>query len=217
MTLTPTQVLRSLAVAALMVAWAVAAHFGSAGHGSPDLNAALGVAPIVVAIALLLWRVRHPLWVAGGGLLLAGALAWLWPSLRQNVALLYFIQHLGINLAFASLFGKTLVGPGEALITRLARIVHNDVLSERNRRYTRQVTLAWALFFLANATLSALLYALAPLEMWSVYANLLTAPLVGVMFAAEHLVRIRVLPPEERPSIADIVRVWRLRAAAKGS
>jgi uncharacterized membrane protein len=91
------------------------------------------------------------------------------------------------------------------------------VLSERHRRYTRQITLAWALFFLANATLSALLYALAPLEAWSVYANLLTAPLVGVMFAAEHLVRMRALPPEERPSIAEVVRVWRLRAAAKGS
>jgi uncharacterized membrane protein len=217
MTLTPIQVLRSLAVAALMVAWAVAAHFGSAGHGSPDLNAALGVAPIVAAIAMLLWRVRHPLWVAGSGVLLAAALAWLWPSLRQNVALLFFVQHFGINLAFASLFGKTLLGPGAALITRLALIVHNGVLSERHRRYTRQITLAWALFFLANATLSALLYALAPLETWSVYANLLTAPLVGVMFAVEHLVRMRVLPPEERPSIAEVVRVWRLRAAAKGS
>jgi uncharacterized membrane protein len=217
MTLTPTKMLRTLAVAALMVAWAVAAHFGSSGQGSPDLNAALGVAPIVAAIAMLLWRVRHPLWVTGSAVLLVAALAWLWPSLRQNVALLYFIQHLGINLAFASLFGKSLLGPGEALITRLALIVHNGVLSERHFRYTRHVTLAWALFFLVNATLSTLLYALAPPEVWSVYANLLTAPLVGLMFAAEHLVRTRVLPPEERPSIAEVVRVWRLRAAGKGS
>lgn len=208
---------RSVAVAASMAAWAVAAHLGSAGRGDPDFNAALGVAPIVVAIALLLWRVRQPLWVAGGGLLLAGTLAWLWPSLRHNVALLYFIQHLGINLAFAALFGKTLVGPGEALITRFARIVHNGVLSERNLRYTRQVTLAWTLFFAINAALSALLYALAPPAVWSFYANLLTAPLVGLMFAAEHLVRMRVLPPEERPSIADVARVWRQRAAAKVS
>lgn len=209
--------LRSVALAASMAAWAIAAHLGSAGRGDPDFNAALGVAPIVVAIALLLWRMRPPLLVAGGGLLLAGALAWLWPSLRQNVALLYFIQHLGINLAFAALFGKTLVGPGEALITRFARIVLNGVLSERNRRYTRQVTLAWTLFFAANAALSALLFALAPLTVWSFYANLLTAPLVGLMFAAEHLVRMRVLPPEERPSIADVARVWRQRAAARVS
>jgi uncharacterized membrane protein len=208
---------RSVALAASMAAWAVAAHLGSAGRGDPDFNAALGVAPILAIIAVPLWRVRHPLWMAGSALILAGALAWLWPALRQNVALLYFIQHLGINVAFAALFGKTLVGPGEALITRFARIVHNGVLSERNLRYTRQVTLAWTLFFAANATLSALLYALAPPTVWSFYANLLTAPLVGLMFAAEHLVRMRVLPPEERPSIADVARVWRQRAAAKVS
>jgi uncharacterized membrane protein len=51
----------------------------------------------------------------------------------------------------------------------------------------------------------------------SFYANLMTAPLVGLMFAAEHLWRMRVLPPEERPSIAEVIRVWRLRAAARGS
>lgn len=217
MSLTPTRVLRSVALVALMVAWAAAAHFGSAGQGNPDFNAALGVAPILAVIAVPLWRVRHPLWMAGSALILAGALAWLWPALRQNVALLYFIQHLGINLAFATLFGKTLVGPGEPLVTRFARLVHNGVLSERHLRHTRQVTLAWTLFFLASATLSALLYALAPLAIWSFYANLLTAPLVGLMFVAEHLWRMRVLPPEERPSIAEIARVWRQRASAKGS
>jgi uncharacterized membrane protein len=217
MTASPKQVLRGIATAAVMVAWALAAHLGSAGQGHPDLTAALGVAPIVAALAMLLWRVRHPLWVAGSGLALLAALAWLWPALRQNVALLFFIQHLGINLALAALFGRTLSGPGEPLATRLARIVHNGVLSERQLRYTRQVTRAWTLFFLANAAVSALLYALAPVALWSFYANILTGPLVGLMFVAEHLLRMRVLPPEERPSIAEVVRVWRLNASARGS
>lgn len=217
MTLNPTQVLRSLVPVALMAAWAVAAYFGSAGRGSPDFNTAVGVMPFVVLFAMLLWRARHPLGVAAGCLLAAATLVWLWPALRQNVALLYFTEHLGTNLALATLFGKTLVGPGEPLITRFARIVNNGVLSERQLRYTRQATQAWALFFLANATLSSLLYALAPLAVWSFHANLLTAPLIGLMFAAEHLWRMRVLPPEERPSIADVVRVWRQHASAKGS
>ena len=217
MTLTPPQLLRGLALAALMATWAIAAYFGSSGQGNPDFNTAVGAAPIVAFLAMLLWRARHPLWVAGSGLLLVGLLAWLWPSLRQNVDLLYFIEHLGINLAFATLFGKTLFGPGEALVTRLARIVHNGVLSERQRHYTRQVTLAWTGFFLGNATLSVLLHALAPHAIWSFYASLLTAPLVGLMFVAEHLWRLRVLPPEERPRIADVFRVWRQRTSAKGS
>lgn len=217
MTQSPTQVLRSLALVTFMAAWAVAAYFGSTGQGSPGFNTAVGAAPFVTILAMLLWRVRHPLGVAAGGVLVAGTLVWLWPSLRQNVALLYFTEHLGTNLAFATVFGKTLLGPGEPLITHFARIVNRGVLTERQLRYTRRATLAWALFFLANATLSSLLYALAPPAVWSFYASLLTAPLIGLMFVAEHLWRLRALPPEERPSIADVARVWRQRTSAKAS
>ncbi len=212
-----TQVLRSLALVALMATWAIAAFFGSTGQGRPDFNTAVGAAPFVAVLAMLLWRVRHPLGMAAGSVLVVAALAWLWPSLRQNVGLLYFIEHLGTNLAFAALFGKTLFGPGEPLITHFARIVNNGVLSGRQLRYTRRATLAWTLFFLANATLSALLYALAPPAVWSFYASLLTAPLIGLMFAAEHLWRMRALPPEERPSLAQVAHAWRQRATAKGS
>lgn len=215
--MTLTQLLRSLALAALMAAWAVAAYVGSTGRGSPDFNTAVGVVPVAAVVAMLLGRARHPLGVAAGGLLLVAGLAWLWPALRQNVALLYFTEHLGTNLALATLFGKTLVGPGEPLITRFARVVHDGTLSPRKLRHTRKATLAWTLFFLANATLSALLYGLAPHEIWSFYASLLTAPLVGLMFAAEHLWRMHVLPPEERPSLADVARAWRQRASIKGS
>ncbi|MDH4172978.1 MAG: hypothetical protein OEV97_04460, partial [Betaproteobacteria bacterium] len=49
-------------------------------------------------------------------------------------------------------------------------------------------------FSAAVAAASALLYFLAPLALWSLFANLLTLPLVGAMFVAEFLVRIRVCP-----------------------
>lgn len=217
MTPNPAKVLRSLALVALMAAWAITAYLGSTGQVSPDVNTAVGTAPFVIILAMLLWRLRHPLGVAAGGLLAAGTLAWLWPSLRQNATLLYFIEHLGTNLALAALFGKTLFGRGEPLITRFARIVNDGVLSACQLRYTRQATQAWTLFFLANATLSSLLYVLAPHAVWSFYASLLTAPLIGLMFVAEHLWRMRVLPREERPSLAEVARVWRQRTSAKGS
>lgn len=217
MTVSVTQVLRSLALVALMAAWAIAAYFGSTGRGRPDFNTAVGAAPFVAVLAMLLWRARHPVGIAAGGLLLAGALVWLWPSLRNNVTLLFFIEHLGTNLAFAALFGKTLIGSGEPLITQFARIVNNGMLSARQLRYTRQATQAWTGFFIANATLSALLYTRAPHAVWSFYASLLTAPLIGLMFAAEHLWRMHALPPEERPRIVDVARAWRQRTSAKGS
>ena len=125
MTLRPAQLLRGLAVAVFLVAWALLAHFGSAGEGSADISVLLGVSPIMAAVGLLLWRTRHPLLAGGGNLAMLGAIVWLWPTLRQNVALVFFIQHLGTNLALATLFGRSLLGGGEALITQLARAVYH--------------------------------------------------------------------------------------------
>ncbi len=212
MTLTPAQVLRGLVIAGLAIAWAVAAHLGSAGAGHPDVNAALAVSPIVAAIAMMLWRLPRALAIPGL-LALGGALAGFWPTLRENVAALYFVQHVGINLALAALFGRSLLGPGEALITHIARVAFGGDISARKARYTRQVTIAWTLFFVANAALSSLLFVALPIAGWSVFANLLGAPLIGAMFLAEHIWRQRVLPPEERPSLAMVVRAWRARSS----
>ncbi len=174
------------------------------------MSVLLGVSPIMAAVGLLLWRTRHPLLAGGGNLAMLGAIVWLWPTLRQNVALVFFIQHLGTNLALATLFGRSLLGGGEALITQLAKAVHHGEISERKRRYTRQATLAWTLFFLGNALVSAMLWLFSPQSAWSVFANLLSMPLLACMFVAEHVWRSVALPPDERPSIADVVRAYRL-------
>ena len=140
-------VLRGAAVFALLVAWAVLAHLGSAGESDADLGAALGVAPLIVIVALLLWRVRNPLWLLAGGLSMLAALVAAWLTLRANVPLLYLVQHVGTNLALATLFGRTLFGGGDALVTQFARAVHGEI-TERKIRYTRGVTVAWTAFFI---------------------------------------------------------------------
>jgi uncharacterized membrane protein len=212
MSLSPAQLLRGLAIVIFLAAWAFLAHHGSAGEGSGDLSVLLGVAPIAAAFGLLLWRTRHPLLTGTGIVVMLGGLAWYWPTLRDNVALLFFIQHLGTNLALGTLFGRSLLGGGEALITQLAKAVHNGELSERKRRYTRHATLAWTLFFLITALISAALWLFAPQAIWSVFANLLSAPLLAVMFIGEHIWRVNALPPEERPSIAQVARAYRMRS-----
>lgn len=126
----------------------------------------------------------------------AGGLAWLWPTLRANISLLFFLQNIGTNLALATLFGRSLIGDGEALITQLARAVHHGEISERKRRYTRKATLAWTLFFLITALISTLLWLFASQSAWSVFANLLSMPLLAAMFVAEHVWRVHSLPPK---------------------
>jgi hypothetical protein len=123
MIVSPAQLLRVLAVVVFLVAWAVLAHFGTAGESHPDLSVLLGVAPIIAALGLLLWRSRHPLLTGGGIALMLGGLAWLWPTLRQNIPLLFFVQHVGTNLALATLFGRSLLGDGDFLLLFLLLIL----------------------------------------------------------------------------------------------
>ena len=215
MSLGPAQLLRGLAVLVFLVGWAVLAHLGSSGDSHLDLSVLLGVAPIIAALGLLLWRNRHPLLTGCGIALMLGGLAWLWPTLRQNIPLLFFVQHVGTNLALATLFGRSLVGDGEALITQLARAVHHGEISERKRQYTRQATLAWTLFFLTNALISAFLWAFASQAVWSVFANLLSMPMLIAMFIAEHFWRLHALPPEERPSIAQVACAYQMHGKQK--
>ncbi len=215
MTITPAKLLRGLVLLCLVVAWALLAHHGSTGESHPDFSAALATTPIVAIAIMLLWRVGNPLWMAFGSLLVLGLLAGSWPYLRQNIALLYYVQHVGTNLALGTLFGRTLFGEREALISQFARMAHQGVISAAKARYTRQVTIAWVTFFFLTAAISTGLFWLAPPAAWSVFANLLTVPLIGLMFVVEHIFRHRILPPEDRSSIADTIRGYRSGMQAK--
>ena len=82
--------------------------------------------------------------------------------------------------------------------------------------YTRQVTLAWTLFFATMALVSSLLFFLASLTLWSVFSNFLTLPLVALMFIAEYAVRRRVLSELPEMRLLDTLRAFRNSASHPG-
>lgn len=213
--LSPAAILRGLAAGILVVAWAILAHYGSASNGLDNFSAALATAPILALAVILLWRLGHPLLIGFGGLAILALLALSWPLLRQNIALLYYVQHLGTNLALGVLFGRSLLGDGDALVTTFAKLAHDGRISAATLRYTRSVTVAWTLFFFASAGISSLLFLSGLTVIWSIFVNLLSMPLLILMFAGEHLVRNRVLPPEDRSSIADTIRGYRASVARR--
>ena len=158
MTITPAKLLRGLALLCILVAWGFLAHHGSTAESHPDFSAALATAPIAAIVVMLLWRVANPLWLVLGSLAVLALLALAWPQLRQNVALLYYVQHVGTNLALGTLFGRTLIGERQALVTQFALMAHHGVISPAKARYTRQVTIAWTAFFLLTASISTVLF-----------------------------------------------------------
>ena len=114
-------------------------------------------------------------------------------TLAPYVPWFYFVQHFAMFVALAAWFGASLRPGRQALVTRFALAVE-EKLSPAGLAYTRRATLAWAVFSAIVALASALLYFLAPLELWSLFANLLTLPLVGAMFLGEVWVRARACP-----------------------
>lgn len=80
---------------------------------------------------------------------------------------------------------------GPPLIERIARLSEPE-LPDIAVRYTRLVTQVWAAFFFCNALIAAALTLWAPLTWWTLYNGLLAYLLMGLLFAAEWLVRQRV-------------------------
>jgi uncharacterized membrane protein len=196
---------RWTAIAAGVIGYAVLAHYSavtSAATTLPSMGVAVSLAPSLVILLLLAWRSPRRLAMlllcTSVGLLLWG----FWDALERNFSWVYFLQHAGTNVMLAAVFGATLARGRQPICTRFAEVVHGGLTAELVR-YTRQVTLAWTLFFLTVSLASTLLFLFASIEVWSVFANFLTLPLVLLMFAAEYLVRLRKLPHLEKHSIMD--------------
>lgn len=89
-----------------------------------------------------------------------------------------------------ALFGLSLKY-GPPVVERLARLSEPE-LPDNAIRYTRQVTIAWCVFFLCNGLLAAALTLWAPLSWWMLYNGLISYGLMGLLFAVEWLLRQRV-------------------------
>ena len=202
---------RSLAVAACIVGYALLVHHVNATGQVSALGAVLALLPVAALGVTLL---RNPTSRNAGLMLVlvAGFIAWrAWPQLERHSALLFWLQDVGLMLFLLLGFGRTLRPGHKPMCVEFAEMMHGP-LSPAHAAYARQATLAWALFFAAMAIVSSLLFFLTPLAVWSAFANFLTLPLVALMFVAEFLVRRRVLN-EAQGSPLDAVRAYLNRSA----
>ena len=202
------RIMRWLGIAALVVAYPLLAHYTNNPAHDPRLGAAVSVAPIIAIVLILAWhsqrRVLMLSLVALSCLLIVVA----WPLLESHFGLVYWLQNIGMYLILFATFGRTLLAGQQPLCTRFSEALYGPS-TPLHARYTHQVTVAWTLFFAAMALLSTLLFFLAPLAIWSVFANFLTLPLVALMFIVEYGIRRSVLPDTGHMRFFDAVRAFR--------
>lgn len=206
--------LGGLLAGGFLAAYAALAHYIST---LPEGNLWAILVAVVPMALMALDLARRALGNAGlaacSALLLAG-LALAWPHLKSNVSWVYFLQHVAINASLGLVFARTLVRGRQPICTFFATFAHSH-MSPAVIRYTRQVTVAWSAFFFGVTATSLLLFFLAPLEAWSVFANLLSLPLVGLMFALEHLARKFILPPEDQVGPTAAIRAYQAARRAR--
>jgi uncharacterized membrane protein len=117
--------------------------------------------------------------LAGGAALLA---------LAQGRGLALLLIPCLVSLGLFAVFAATL-WQGPPLIERVARRVSGAGFLEEMVPHCRQATVAWCVFFLANAVAVAGLAVKAPLAWWTFYTGILAYALMAALFAGEYAVR----------------------------
>lgn len=190
-----------------LAAYAWGAHQVASGIWQGLLAAVLTLLPFALPALVLAW---HSHW-RKSALVVCLAAIWLfltvWPQFAHHANIVFLLQGVGINLLLGIMFGRTLTAGQQPLCTTFASLTH-PAPSARLLCYTRQVTWAWTLYFFISILVSVGLFLLAPQTVWSAFNNLLSAPLLGLMFVGEYLIRCRVLPANERSGFTDAIRAY---------
>jgi uncharacterized membrane protein len=205
--------LRYGSIALMGIAYAFLSHRMTTQAPGSVWSLATVVGPMEVFALAGLWRGGQR-WLAGG-LGLAAMLLLVGIGLgvvRFSTQWLYLVQHVVIHSSLGLLFGTSLRAGRQPLVTGLAQRVHRH-LPAKQLRYTRQVTVAWTVYFVLMTALSMGLFIGAPLATWSLFANLLTPVALVGMFVGEYLLRYRLHPDFERVGVMAGVRAYSERSS----
>jgi uncharacterized membrane protein len=204
--------IRLVAAATAGAAYVLGSHWVMTRAPASQWNAVVVIAPMLALAALVAWQRRRRLLALATAAATAALVLQAWRGGGLPEATLYVGQHVVIHLLLAFVFASTLQGGREPLVTALARRVHGS-LTPPMVVYSRNVTIAWSLYFVAMAAASLALFAFAPFSAWATFANLVTPFALVAMFVGEYLLRYRLHPEFERATIADAVRAYADRGA----
>lgn len=166
-------------------------------------------APLLGVAAWVLFRMLGKMWWP---LLALGFVAAIWYIItgdhgRVGLLAVNGLSHASLNLFLLWLFGRTLLPGREPLISQISRHINGE-LKDEVVTYTRHVTIAWCVYFVAQVVVSLLLYVFAPLSAWSFFINVLNLPLLVLMFVAEKLYRTLRFPNHPKTSILKAIEVY---------
>lgn len=201
---------KTVLIGLLLVSYLAVAHIALTSEGSQQWAALIAIIP------LMLWWLKALIAPDAStlrrctillvGLVCCGLGWWFWSRWVGYAEWVYLLQSVGSMLLMASVFGVSLTMKEGDWVTRLATIIHGGSLPPEIARYTRNVTVAWTLFFLLMATTSMALFVSGQREWWSAFINLFSWPLVAAAFLVEYGIRKLLHPNFEHVSFSTTIR-----------
>lgn len=192
-------------------------HFSlETGHGRAVAAAMSGV-DITVMGTIFALKVSEKWRAATGAVIvlsLLGLAIW-WRDSQQDFLVTSGIPHAAIYVGLLILFGRSLAPNRQALITSVAMTIYKRGLPPEIAEYTRSVTIAWCVFFVLQLLVSLLLFVFAPVQVWSLFVNILNLPLLGLMFGCEYAYRRWRLPNRPQSSLSGVAHAF-MQSAAHG-
>jgi len=192
----------------LGIGYSILAHRAAASATPGLLNALVAIVPLLAVAFAMAWRSSHRQFLLALFVAMCAGLYAMSAWLVTHYNWVFLLQHAGVYALLGVAFGRTLQAGHTPMVTGFARIVHRT-MSPALLAYTRCVTWAWTIYFGVVSGLSLLLFWLAPVSVWSMFANLLGLPLLALMFVGEYAVRCHVLPPADRAGPLEAIRAYR--------
>jgi uncharacterized membrane protein len=140
----------------------------------------------LLAVLVLRFLMPGPRQAQGLAALVAGAVFALCIAVTNSETLAR-LYPVGLSAAMLAAFGFTLLQP-PSMVERIARATGTS-MDEAGVRYTRNVTIIWCVFFLANGCIALATALAASRETWALYNGLLSYLLAGAIFVGERIVR----------------------------
>jgi uncharacterized membrane protein len=194
-------------VAGLFVGYALHSQYSasSANPHARTLGAVLSIGPVLLIGLLMMWLWSWRAAALIGALLSAALLYLTWPFIESHYAWSDLAQQCGIYGLVALFFARSLFGSRVPVCAQLAHQMYG-ALTPDEIAYMRRATLAWAIFYCLLATAILVLFFVAPLRVWSVFANFVTWGLMVLAGFLDHALRRMVLPRHREGGILTLIR-----------
>lgn len=119
----------------------------------------------------------------------------------QRIRWFYFLQEAVMLWLLVAVFARSLL-PGKTPLCSAVAVLSHPVMTPAVWRYTRGVTLAWALWIAGLWLVSASLFVVASAQAWAFFSMGVLPVLIAAFFVAEVLLGRRVfLPKADRSSL----------------